>query len=160
MNSSRLDSTNFLNSSRIAGVALALASVALLTGCGATGNDSPTRNIRQVTDGKDFESGAIKVRDLQIVVNADGTGSLIGTFINSGTSADTLNSISIGSTPVKLSAEKIALNPNSPVIFGGPTANATGDISGVTLVAGNHAMVNITFGSTDAVSSNVLIKNA
>ena len=95
MNSPRLDSTNFLNSRRFAGVSLALASVALLTGCGATGNDSPTRNIRQVTDGKDFESGAIKVRDLQIVVNTDGTGSLIGTFINSGTSADTLNSISL-----------------------------------------------------------------
>ena len=159
MISSRLESKNLRSSRRLAGALVALTSVAFLTGCGATGNDSPTRNIRQVTDGKDFESGAIKVRDLQIVLNADGTGSLIGTFINSGSSADAITAISVGSTPVKLSAAMLALNPNSPVVFGGPTSNATGAISGLQLVAGDHATVNIAFGTADAVSSNVLIKN-
>ena len=156
MNSSRSFTQN---SRRIAGALIALSSVALLTGCGATGNDAPTRNIRQVTDGKDFESGDIKVRNLQIILNEDGTGSLVGTFINSGGSSDAITAIAVGTTPVALSTPIIQLAPESPVIFGGPTSNATGDIKGIDLVAGKHATVNIAFGTADAVSSDVLIKN-
>ena len=147
------------NARRIAASLIALSSVALLTGCGATGNDSPTRNIRQVTDGKDFESGDIKVRNLQLQANADGTASLIGTFINSGSSADAITGIVVNGAPIKLSTPMIALNPNTPVIFGGATSNATGQYLGTPLVAGNHATVNIAFGTADAATSNVLIKN-
>ena len=156
MNSSR---TLTQNSRRIAGALLALSSVALLTGCGATGNDAPTRNIRQVTDGKDFESGDIKVRNLQIVLNADGTGSLVGTFINSGAAADAITAITVGNTPIALSTPIIQLATETPVIFGGPTSNASGDIKGVELIAGHHATVNIAFGTADAASSDVLIKS-
>ena len=154
---SSLTSKNSVAARRTLGALLAVASVALLTGCGATGNDSPTRNIRQVTDGKDFESGAIKVRNLRIVVAADGSSSLVGTFINSGNSADALAALSVNGTTIKLSSSPLALAPNKPVIFGGDSANATAAISGVSLVAGTHATVVIRFASADAATSSVLV---
>ena len=156
---SSLTLKNSAQSRRVIGALVAAASVALLTGCGATGNDSPTRNIRQVTDGKDFESGAIKIRDLRIVVATDGSASLVGTFINSGTSADALDALAVNGTAIKLSAPSIALNPNKAVIFGGASATAGASISGVTLVAGTHATVAIRFANADAATSLVLVTN-
>jgi hypothetical protein len=156
---SSLTFKNSASSRRVIGGLVAAISIALLTGCGATGNDSPTRNIRQVTDGKDFESGAIKVRNLRIVVAADGSASLVGTFINSGESADAISALAVNGTAIKLSSTSLALNPNKPVIFGGASSNASATISGVTLVAGTHATVVIRFASADTATSLVLVTN-
>ena len=60
-------------------LALALlltASAVTLTGCGATGADSPTRNIRQVTDGVEGQSGSIVIRNFYLVAKPDGTAEI------------------------------------------------------------------------------------
>ena len=142
---------------RVLGTLVAASSVLLLAGCGATGNDAPTRNIRQVTDGRDFEANAIKIRDLRIVVGASGTPTLVGTFINAGNSNDAIASIAVNGTAIKVASAPIALAPNKPVIFSGDSANASAVITGVTLVPGSHATVTISFAGGLTSTSKVLV---
>ena len=128
-----------------------------LTGCGATGSDAPTRNIKKVTDGAEGDSGAAKVRDLLIVAQPDGSGALVGTFLNDAT-ADQLVSITANGIPLA-SSLPLPLIVNKPVIFSGDSANATGSFPGLNQPAGNRVQVVVTFATAAPLTLNVMVRD-
>ena len=80
-------------SRKLATATAALLSVGLLTGCTAAGKDAPTSKIRQVTDGVERDSGAIKLRNVLLVAQPDGSAVLVGTIVNQGSTADAITAI-------------------------------------------------------------------
>jgi hypothetical protein len=146
-------------------IALAITAVAVatsLTGCGGSGNDAPTRMINQVTDGVDgklaSEGNLIALRNIQVVVNAAGDASLVGTLINHKDTKDGLLALAINQMQIKLNPIPMAFNV--PVIFGGPSANAIATIPNSGLVAGNRTKVSFFFGIAGTISVDALIVNA
>src|ERR1700693_4893835 len=79
----------------IAPLLISLVGVLALTGCGASGAGAPTRNIKQVTDGVEAQSGSIYIRDLLLVAQPDGSAALVGTFINEAATSDALVGITV-----------------------------------------------------------------
>ena len=134
-----------------------ISSLFLLTSCGASGPDAPTRMIKQVTDGVEGDSGSLVVRDLLIVAQGDGSGVLVGTIINEGTDPDTLVSISAGGVTGAISGTPISLTQNNPVIFAGPSANASATFTGITQTAGQRLPVVVTFGKAAPIKLDALV---
>lgn len=130
-----------------------------LSGC-AAGTDSVTIKPYAPTDGNQAQSGTIKVRNVLIVEQADGTGELLATFVNSGLENDAVTSIVVNNAPVVLSASPLTLEPNKAVIFGGESANASGRIAAVGAKAGQLVPVTISFEKAAPVSMTILIRQA
>jgi PBP1b-binding outer membrane lipoprotein LpoB len=145
------------NSKKTAVLATLAISSLLLAGC-ATGKNSPVSQIKQVTDGAEVDSGAIKVRDFLVVNQGDGSAAIVGTFVNDGNSADQLTGITVNGIAAKLSSPSYALNPNSPVIFSGASANAAGTIPGLNAVAGNRYNATFTFRDAATVQASILVE--
>jgi hypothetical protein len=134
-----------------------ISSLFLLTSCGASGPDAPTRMIKQVTDGVEGQSNSLVVRNLLIVAQGDGSGVLVGTIINEGTAADTLVSISAAGITAPIAGTPIALTQNNPVIFAGPSGNASATFSGLTQTAGQRLPVVVTFGNAAPIKLDALV---
>ena len=145
--------------SQLAPFAIGIASLFLLTSCGASGPDAPTRNIKQVTDGIEKDSGSIIARDVLLVNQPDGSAVLVGTFINEGDGADALTGMSINGVALKLDKPSYALVKNQPIIFSGPTANAHAVIAVLCGVASTRVNLTITYASAPAITVNVLIRD-
>jgi hypothetical protein len=97
-------------------IALSTLSLSLtITSCGA-GLNAPTSKIRQVTDGAEADAGAIKVRHIMVVAQADGSGTLVGSIVNSAGEPDAIEVIGIN-YQVATYAGKKNLDVNSPVNF-------------------------------------------
>jgi PBP1b-binding outer membrane lipoprotein LpoB len=143
---------------KTAGLATVLVSVLALSGCGATGAQAPTRNMKQVTDGVEAQSGSIYVRDLLLVAQPDGSAALVGTFINEGTTPDALTGITVNGIKATLSAPSFDLTQNSPVIFSGDSANATGSVAGLNAAAGTRADVVVTFAHSSSVTLSAIVR--
>ena len=141
-----------------AGLATILVSVLALTGCGASGSGAPTRNIKQVTDGVEGQSGSIDIRDIVIVAQPDGSGTIVGTFINEGSSSDALTGITVDGNAAKLSAPSFDLVQNTPVIFSGDSANATGSVAALKAVAGSRVNVVMTFAHAAPLTLSALVR--
>ena len=144
--------------SQLAPFAIGIASLFLLTSCGASGPDAPTRNIKQVTDGIEKDSGSIAARDVLLVTQPDGSAVLVGTFINQGDSADALTGLSINGVAFKLDKPSYPLVKNQPVIFAGPTANAHAVIAGLNATPGSRVKMDITYGTTPGITVDVLVR--
>jgi hypothetical protein len=141
-------------------LALALiltASAATLSGCGATGAESPTRNMRQVTDGVEGQSGSILIRNFYLTANTDGSASLVAYFVNQGTTSDAIASIEINGTKAAIDPTVNELIKDRPVIFGGDSATAKATFAGVNAVAGNRLDVTVNFVAGAPVTLNALI---
>src|ERR1700688_3345860 len=117
----------------LAPLLISLVGVLALTGCGASGAGAPTRNIKQVTDGVEAQSGSIYIRDVLLVAQPDGSAALIGTFINEAATSDALVGITVAGIPVKILAPSLNLAQNTPIIFSGDSANAVGTVPGLTV---------------------------
>lgn len=143
---------------KTAGLATILVSVLALTGCGASGAGAPTRNIKQVTDGVEAQSGTIYIRDLLLVNQPDGSAALVGTFINEGTSSDALTGITVSGIPVTLSAAPFNLVQNTPVIFSGDSANAKGTVPGLNATPGTRVNVAVSFAHAASVTLNAMVR--
>jgi len=141
-----------------AGIALATLSVLTLTACGASGPGAPTRNIKQVTDGVEGQSGQILVRDLLLVAQPDGSAVLVGTFLNHGESADALTGITVNNIAAKLSATSFPLVLNTPVIFSGDTANASGRVPGLNIPVGSRVDITVNFQNTAPVTLSAIVR--
>ena len=102
----------------------------LLTSC-STGKDSPTSQIKQVTDGVEKDSGSVAIRGLLLVSQPDGSAVLVGTIVNSAADADSIVSIAVGGVAAPITGAPLPLAQNAPVIFGGDSANASSIIGGV-----------------------------
>ena len=144
--------------SQYAPIAIGIASLFLLTSCGANGQGAPTRMIKQVTDGVEKDSGTIFARDVLLVAQPDGSAVLVGTFVNEGSSTDVLNSISINGTPLKFDKPNYPLVQNKPVIFSGDTANAHAVIAGLNAAPGTRVKLDITYGTTPGVTVDALVR--
>jgi hypothetical protein len=71
-----------------------------LTACGS-GQNSVTRNFKQVTDGVEAQSSEIKLRNVLVVKSETGEGVLVGTLINVSDQTDQITAIDIDNTPAK-----------------------------------------------------------
>ena len=140
------------------GLAPILISVLALTGCGASGPDAPTRNIKQVTDGVEAQSGTIYIRDLLLVAQPDGSAALVGTFINEAATSDALTGITVGGISAKLSAPSYDLVQNTPVIFSGDSANAVGTVPALNAKPGTRVAVLLSFAHATAVTLSALVR--
>ena len=143
---------------KTAGLTTILISVLALTGCGASGLGAPTRNIKQVTDGVEAQSGSIYIRDILLVAQPDGSAALVGTIINEGSTLDVLAGITVEGIQMHLSSPEINLISNSPVIFSGDSANATGVIPGLKAIAGTRVNVVVTFAHAAPVTLSAILR--
>ena len=141
-----------------AGLVVAAASVLLLSACGASGPDAPTRNIKQVSDGVEADSGSIAVRDVLLVAQPDGSAAIVGTFINEGSTPDSLVGISVNGVTANLSSPTFDLLQNKPVIFSGDSANASGSVSGLNAASGSRVPVTVFFKSASSVTLSAIVR--
>jgi hypothetical protein len=139
-------------------IALVTLSVLTLSACGASGPDAPTRNIKQVTDGVEGQSGQILIRNLLLVAQGDGSAVLVGTFLNHGQSADALTGITVNNIHAKLSAASLPLALNTPVIFSGDSANASGSIPGLNIPVGSRVDITVNFQSTPPITLSAIVR--
>ena len=144
--------------SQYAPIAIGIASLFLLTSCGASGQDAPTRNIKQVTDGVEKDSGSIFARNVLLVAQPDGSAVLVGTFVNEGIPADVLTAMSINGAALKFDKPSYALVQNKPVIFSGDTANSHAVITGLNASPGDRVNLVVTYGTTPSITMNVLVR--
>jgi hypothetical protein len=144
--------------SQYAPIAIGIASLFLLTSCGASGQGAPTRNIKQVTDGVEKDSGSIFARNVLLVAQPDGSAVLVGTFINEGATADLLTAMSINGVALKFDKPSYDLLQNKPLIFSGPTANAHAVITGLNAAAGSRVKLSVTYGKTPSITIDVLVR--
>lgn len=141
-----------------AGLVVVAASVLLLSACGATGPDAPTRNIKQVSDGVETNSGSIAVRDIVVVAQPDGSAALVGTFVNEGSTPDALTGITVNGVAATLSAASFPLLQNTPVIFSGDSANATGTVASLSAQPGVRVPVVVTFKNAASATLSAIIR--
>ncbi len=141
-----------------AGLVLVAGSVLLLSGCGATGPDAPTRNIKQVSDGVEANSGSVAVRDIVIVAQPTGGAAIVGTFINEAATTDALTGITVNGVAATLSAPSFPLLQNKPVIFSGDTANATGSVATLSAAPGTRVPVVVTFKNAASVTLSAIVR--
>jgi len=148
---------------KLAAIVIASAALATtLTGCGANGNNAATRLINQVTDGVDAQidkdGNQIKLTNIHIALNTDGTASLIAYIVNQANVDEALVAVAIGQTNLKISP--IPALQNKPIIFGGDSANAKAELPNSGLIAGNRIPVSFFFGRAGEVTVDALIVNA
>jgi PBP1b-binding outer membrane lipoprotein LpoB len=147
------------NTSKTKIIIAAFVIATLISGCAAGGN-AETRLINQVTDGVEGESNEIQVRNLKVVKQVDGTGVLIGTFINWADEADAISSITIDGLPAVLIADSLDLNKNTPITFVGDIANADASVANMTALAGYRIPVVVTFAKAAPIEFDALIVTA
>lgn len=137
---------------------LCLISVLALSGCGASGPGAPTRNIKQVTDGVEAQSGAIYLRDVVLVNQPDGSAAIVATFINEEASVDSLTGITVAGISATLTAASFKLAQNTPLIFAGNSANALGIVPGLNATAGVRVPVVVSFAHAAPVTLSALVR--
>ena len=136
----------------------AVAFATTLTACGP-GVDAPTRMIKQVTNGveKDVKTddALLYIRNLYISVNAAGDASLIGTIVNQKEKEDALIAVAINRQEIKI--DPLPAKLNTPIIFGGESANASATLPTAGLIAGHRYPVSLFFGVSGAVTLDALV---
>jgi PBP1b-binding outer membrane lipoprotein LpoB len=147
------------NTSKTKIIIAAFVIATFISGCAAGGN-AETRMINQVTDGVEGESNEIQVRNLKVIKQVDGTGVLIGTFINWADEADAISSITIDGQPAVLIADSLDLNKNTPITFVGDIANADAAVANMTALAGYRIPVVVTFMKAAPIEFDALIVTA
>ena len=150
--------TSSTNRNHRARFALLLASLILLTGCGA-GPNAPTRLITQVTDGVEKMVGDVKLLHVLLVKQSDGSAVLVGTIINNGESADQITNMTVNGIPAQISPAALEVTPNRPLIFSGETANALAVFPGITVKPGRHVTLEVTLRNAGSVKLETLVRD-
>ena len=136
----------------------AVAFATTLTACGP-GVDAPTRLIQQVTNGVEAnvktDETLIYVRNIYISLNQAGDASLIGTIINQKEKEDALIALAINNQEIKIDPFPAKLN--KPIIFGGPSSNASATLPAAGLIAGHRYPVSLFFGISGSVTLDALV---
>lgn len=136
---------------RLAAPVLALGLLLGTTAC-YTNTGAVSQRDYQPADGVDGASGLIKVRNMQIVSTGRG-GTLVGAIVNDSRAADTLQGVTVGTTPVQLTLTSPTLAPLTLVSFGtagGPQGFVTG-----TFTPGQLVPVRVVFGTAAPVELQV-----
>ena len=147
---------------RRTGIALlTLTLVLTLTACGA-GFNASTREVKQVTDGVgasiSTKGNLIKLVNIVVVETADGTGVLVGTVINSLADEDALLGVAINGVVATVTGRN-SLPQNSPIHFGGESANAKAIIPGLNVKAGQHVPVTMFFARAGEITVLAIIRD-
>jgi hypothetical protein len=130
--------------------------VVSLSGCGASGPDAPTRNVRQVTDGVEATSGEIKAVNVLLVTQEDGSAVLVGTIVNNGTTRDSITGITANGVVGEISAP--ALEVGAPIIFAGDSANSNTRFPGLNAKASDRVNLEITFANAAPINLNAIVR--
>lgn len=138
---------------------IALLGLGLLSGC-AAGSNAVTIKPYTPTDGNQVQTGTIKVRNFLVVVQADGSATVIGTAVNSAVESDVITSISVNGQAVSLTPQPLVLNQNAPIIFGGESGNATANVPALGAVAGQLVPVMMTFEKSASVQFSSVVRSA
>jgi len=83
---------------------------------------------------------------------------IVGTFINEEATTDSLTGISVSGISATLSSPSFNLVQNTPVIFAGDSANATGSVPGLNAVPGNRVNVVLSFSNSPSVTLSALVR--
>lgn len=143
-------------------VAVQLAAVLALAGC-AVGVDAADSHQPPSGNGASVTTGFLAARGLVLVSGTDtGTASLIGTVVNSGTTADAITGVSVAgsSAQVRLTdagstATQIALPSRFSKQFGyGPLTRI--ELTGLSTPPGSFATLTITYASAGSATVDVL----
>lgn len=140
-------------------LAPAVAALVVLSGC-AAGPNAVTLKQYTPTDGNQVTSGSLKIRNLLIVAQQDGSASLIGTVINTSDVTDTLMGITVNGQPVEISAESLEIPRSTPLVFGGESATAAGVLPLSGIKAGQFADVQLTFAKAGLLETSALVRAA
>ena len=136
----------------------ALAITALfLTGCGA-GPDAQTRLISQVTDGIEANIGDLRMVNVLLVAQPDGSAVLVGTIVNNGTKNDRISAITANSVDATLTPFAPALNIGGKAVFSGDSANAMAVFPGLDAKIGDRVTVEFTFSGSGKLKVDVLVR--
>ena len=136
--------------------ALAITAL-LLTGCGA-GPDAQTRLISQVTDGIEANIGDLRMVNVLLVAQPDGSAVLVGTVVNNGTKNDRIGAITANSVDATLTPFAPALNIGGKAVFSGDSANAIAVFPGLDAKIGDRVTVEFTFSGSGKVKVDVLVR--
>ena len=137
----------------------AIALVALLTGC-AAGQQAPTTQIKQVTDGVEANVGDIKIRNVVVVALPDGSGKLVGYLVNHNDAPDQLAAVSINFGAATLQGKDSAalvLKKNLPIQFEGDAANAKAKVATLSATPGQRVPVDFYFATAGKVRVSALV---
>ena len=149
---------NANNARKTLALALILTATSVaLTGCGATGAESPTRNTRQVTNGVEGQTGLIKARNVLLVAQEDGSAVLVGTLLNKSVDTDSLVSIEVNGATAKIDPAQNELVKDKPVIFSGDSATAKAVFSGINATPGTRTYLTLNFANAAPLKLHVLI---
>jgi hypothetical protein len=136
--------------------ALAITAL-LLTGCGA-GPDAQTRLISQVTDGIEANIGDLRMVNVLLVAQPDGSAVLVGTVVNNGTKNDRISAITANSVDATLTPFAPALNIGGKAVFSGDSANAIAVFPGLDAKIGDRVTVEFTFSASGKLKVDVLVR--
>ena len=147
---------------RRTGIALLTLTLVLsLTACGA-GLNASTREMKQVTDGAEASistnGNLIKLLNIVVVETAAGTGVLVGTVINSLAAEDALLGVAINGVVATVTGRN-SLPQNSPIHFGGESANAKAILPGLDVKAGQHVPVTMFFARAGEITVMAIVRD-
>jgi hypothetical protein len=128
-----------------------------LAGCGASGPDAPTRNVRQVTDGVEATSGSIKAVNVLLVTQEDGSAVLVGTFVNSGESSDAITAITANGIVGEISVSTLD-QYSGPAIFEGDSKNSSAKFPSLNAKASDHVDLVVTFATSAPMKLSALVR--
>jgi len=128
-----------------------------LAGCGASGPDAPTRNVRQVTDGVEATSGSIKAVNVLLVTQEDGSAVLVGTFVNSGESSDAITAITANGIVGEISVSTLD-QYSGPAIFEGDSKNSLAKFPSLNAKASDHVDLVVTFATSAPMKMSALVR--
>ena len=128
-----------------------------LAGCSASGPNAETRNIRQVTDGVEGTSGAIKALNVLLVTQEDGSAVLVGTFVNTSEDRDAITAITANGIVGEISVSTLD-QYSGPAIFAGDSANSTAKFPGLNAKASDHVELEVTFGNAAPLKLSALVR--
>ena len=137
---------------------LVVASLFLLTGCGA-GPNAPTRLINQVTDGVEANVGDIKLVHVLLVKQDDGSAVLVGTALNNGSSPDQITSLSANGISAQIQPASLVITPQTPLTFAGDSANALAVFPGLNVKPGRHVNLQLALAKSGSVTLEVLVRD-
>jgi len=135
-----------------------VALIISLAGCGA-GRDAATLKPYAPTDGVQASAQEIKVRDFVLVSMPDGTGVVVGTIVQTGSTQDRITGIVVNGMSANVAPASPMLNQNAPIRFAGDSANASADVPGLNAAPGTLAKIEITFETSGTVTLDAIVRD-
>jgi hypothetical protein len=136
---------------------LSISALLLLSGCGA-GPDAQTRLSSQLTDGIEANIGDLRLVNVLLVAQPDGSAVLVGTVVNNGMKSDRIGAITANSVDATLTPFAPALNIGEKAVFSGDSANAIAIFPELNAKIGDRVPVEFTFSGSGKLKVDLLVR--